>query len=119
MKDTGSRIVFRPVDEFERLRGTTSVVRLDELTYTPEAAGCGWRPIAGPESAAAVRLRGVDAKGYDWVFRKFVEGPSKGTGLWWRNPTRIGSCCEGADFMTLQESYDERSSGRSAGRVPD
>jgi len=37
--DTGSRILFRPVDEFERLRGTNLAwFGLDELTYTQEAA---------------------------------------------------------------------------------
>jgi len=39
IKDTGSRILFRPVDEFERLRGTNLAwFGLDELTYTQEAA---------------------------------------------------------------------------------
>ena len=37
MLDTRSRILFRPVDEFERLRGTNlSWFGLDELTYTQE-----------------------------------------------------------------------------------
>ena len=36
-KDTGSRILFRPVDEFERLRGTNLAwFGLDEMTYTAE-----------------------------------------------------------------------------------
>src|SRR5215471_215529 len=40
MLDTRSRILFRPVDEFERLRGTNLAwFGLDELTYTQEAAG--------------------------------------------------------------------------------
>src|SRR5712691_11592035 len=35
MKDTGSRIYFRSVDDFERLRGTNLAwFGLDELTYT-------------------------------------------------------------------------------------
>ena len=39
MKHTGSRILFRPVDEFERLRGTNLAwFGLDELTYTQQAA---------------------------------------------------------------------------------
>jgi hypothetical protein len=39
MTDTGSRVLCRSVDEFERLRGTNLAwFALDELTYTPEAA---------------------------------------------------------------------------------
>ena len=35
MKDTGSKILFRAVDEFERLRGTNLAwFGIDELTYT-------------------------------------------------------------------------------------
>ena len=75
MKDTGSRIVFRPVDEFERLRGTNLAwFGLDELTYTPEAA---WLRLEGRlRDPKAQRLCGFAVwtpKGYDWVFRKFVE----------------------------------------------
>src|SRR5882724_3740683 len=39
MSDTGSRILFRPLDDFERLRGTNLAwFGLDELTYAPEEA---------------------------------------------------------------------------------
>ena len=45
MTDTGSRILFRPVDEFERLRGTNLAwFGLDELTYTQEEA---WLRLEG------------------------------------------------------------------------
>ena len=65
MKDTGSRILFRPVDEFERLRGTKLAwFGLDELTYTQEGA---WLRLEGrlrdPRADAPVRIRGVDAEG--------------------------------------------------------
>ncbi len=44
MKDTGSRIYFRAVDDFERLRGTNLAwFGLDELTYTTKKRGCGWK----------------------------------------------------------------------------
>src|SRR5258706_15358012 len=49
MKDTGSKILFRPVEEFERLRGTNLAwFGLDELTYTQEES---WLRLEG-------RLRG-------------------------------------------------------------
>src|SRR6266700_5196053 len=45
MKDSGSRILLRAVDEFERLRGTNLAwFGLDELTYTQEGA---WLRLEG------------------------------------------------------------------------
>ena len=45
MKDTSSRIYFRSVDDFERLRGTNLAwFGLDELTYTAEEA---WLRLEG------------------------------------------------------------------------
>ncbi len=39
LKDTRSRILFRPVEDFERLRGTNLAwFGLDEPTYTPQDA---------------------------------------------------------------------------------
>lgn len=74
LKDTGSRILFRPVDEFERLRGTNLAwFGLDELTYTQEAA---WLRLEGRlRDPHAQRLCGFAVwtpKGYDWVYRRFV-----------------------------------------------
>lgn len=67
MKDTGSRIIFRPVDEFERLRGTNlSWFGLDELTYTQEEA---WlRLEARLRDPQATRLCGFAV----WTPRKSV-----------------------------------------------
>ena len=65
MKDTGSRILLRAVDEFERLRGTNLAwFGLDELTYTHgrRVAAAG-RPAARSEGDAALRICGVDAEG--------------------------------------------------------
>ena len=65
MKDTGSRIYFRAVDDFERLRGTNLAwFGLDELTYTAEEA---WLRLEGrlrdPQGGALVRICGMDAEG--------------------------------------------------------
>ena len=112
MKDTGSRIVFRPVDEFERLRGTNLAwFGLDELTYTPEAA---WLRLEGRlRDPKAQRLCGFAVwtpKGYDWEFRKFVEGPSKGYGVVVAQPyeNRFLLARVPDFYDRLQESYDER-----------
>jgi phage terminase large subunit len=74
MKDTGSRIYFRSVDDFERLRGTNLAwFGLDELTYTAEEA---WLRLEGRlRDPKASRLCGFAVwtpKGFDWVHRRFI-----------------------------------------------
>src|SRR5215469_3186505 len=74
MTETQSRIIFRPVDEIERLRGTNLAwFGLDELTYTQEAA---WlRLEARLRDGKASRLCGFGVwtpNGYDWVYHRFV-----------------------------------------------
>src|SRR5215467_3092693 len=74
MLDTQSRILFRPVDEFERLRGTNLAwFGLDELTYTQEES---WLRLEGRlRDPRATRLCGFAVwtpKGYDWVYRRFI-----------------------------------------------
>jgi hypothetical protein len=80
MKDTDSRIIFRPVDDFERLRGTNLAwFGLDELTYSPEQA---WLRLEGRlRDPLATRLCGIAAwtpKGYDWVYQRFIAGHTAG-----------------------------------------
>ncbi len=74
LKDTGSRILFRSVDEFERLRGTNLAwFGIDELTYTQEEA---WMRLEGRlRDPRAGRLCGYAVwtpKGFDWVYRRFI-----------------------------------------------
>jgi Terminase large subunit, T4likevirus-type, N-terminal len=80
MKDSGSRIVFRAVDEFERLRGTNLAwYGLDELTYTQEEA---WLRLEGrlrdPRARLLCGFAVWTPKGYDWVYRRFITDPPKG-----------------------------------------
>src|SRR3954470_24441911 len=112
MLDTQSRILFRPVDEFERLRGTNLAwFGLDELTYTQEES---WLRLEGRlRDPRATRLCGFAVwtpKGYDWVYRKFISDPVSGYGVVLAEPFenrhllgRIG------DFYDrLKESYDDK-----------
>jgi phage terminase large subunit len=75
LKEWGdSKILFRPVEEFERLRGTNLAwFGVDELTYTPEDA---WlRLEARLRDPVATRKCGFAVwtpKGFDWVYYKFV-----------------------------------------------
>ncbi len=65
MQHTGSRILLRAVDEFERLRGTNLAwFGLDELTYTMEGARLRLEGrLRDPQGGAALRICGVDAEG--------------------------------------------------------
>ncbi len=79
MKDSGSRIIFRPVDDFERLRGTNLAwFGLDELTYSPEGA---WLRLEGRlRDPMATRLCGFAVwtpKGHDWVYKRFLASGEK------------------------------------------
>jgi len=80
MTDTGSKILLRAVDEYERLRGTNLAwFGVDELTYTQEGA---WSRLEGRlRDPKASRLCGFAVwtpKGFDWVYRKFIQYPVEG-----------------------------------------
>ncbi|HBY60819.1 MAG TPA: hypothetical protein DEH78_13435 [Solibacterales bacterium] len=74
MLDTGSRILLRSLDAYERLRGTNLAwFAVDELTYCEEEA---WQRLeARLRDPKASWLAGVAAwtpKGRDWVYRRFM-----------------------------------------------
>jgi len=74
LRDTRSRILFRAVEEFERLRGSNLAwFGLDELTYTAEES---WLRLEGRlRDPKATRLCGFSVwtpKGYDWVYERFI-----------------------------------------------
>ena len=80
MNETGSRILFRAVDEFERLRGTNLAwFGIDELTYTQQEV---WTRLeARLRDPGAKRLCGFAVwtpKGFDWVYRRFISEPVDG-----------------------------------------
>ena len=74
----GSEVIFRTMENPERLRGPNLAwFALDELTYTREDA---WTRLLGRlRHPGARRLCGCGVwtpKGYDWVYRRFVEQSS-------------------------------------------
>jgi hypothetical protein len=111
MRDTRSRILFRPVDEFERLRGTNLAwFGLDELTYTQEES---WLRLEGRlRDPRATRLCGFAVwtpKGYDWVYRKFISEPVNGYGAVLAKPFENRHLLDkiGDFYDRLKDSYDE------------
>jgi len=112
MRDTRSRVLFRSMDEFERLRGTNLAwFGLDELTYTPEEA---WVILEGRlRDPRAVRLCGFAAwtpKGYDWVYRRFILEPVEGYEVILAAPYENRYLLEKIPdfYKRLARSYDER-----------
>jgi hypothetical protein len=80
MGDTPSRIIFRALEDFERLRGPNLAwFGVDEMTYTKEEA---WLRLEGRlRDPKAKQLCGFGVwtpKGYDWVYKKFVHNPAEG-----------------------------------------
>jgi hypothetical protein len=110
--DTGSRILFRPVDEFERLRGTNLAwFGLDELTYTQQEA---WLRLEGRlRDPKATRLCGFAVwtpKGFDWVYNKFIVDPVKGYAAIQAKPFENRHLLDKVEdfYDRLKESYDEK-----------
>jgi hypothetical protein len=80
MQETKSKILFRAVEEFERLRGSNLAwFGLDELTYTSEEA---WLRLEGRlRDPEATRLTGFAVwtpKGFDWVYDRFIANQVEG-----------------------------------------
>jgi hypothetical protein len=111
MKDTGSRILLRAVDEFERLRGTNLAwFGLDELTYTLEGA---WLRLEGrlrdPKATRRCGFAVWTPKGFDWVYRKFISHQVEGYEAIHAKPFENRFLLERVpDFYErLRGSYDE------------
>ncbi len=80
LKYAKSKIAFRSVEDFERLRGTNLAwFGIDELSYAPEQA---WLRLEGRlRDPKAKRLCGFAVwtpKGFDWVYERFVANPIPG-----------------------------------------
>ena len=111
LKETGARILLRAIDEFERLRGTNLAwFGLDELSYAQEEA---WLRLEGRlRDPKAARLAGFAVwtpKGFDWVYRKFIQSPAPGYEAVIAKPYENRFLLEQVpDFYErLKESYDE------------
>src|SRR5579885_3380512 len=112
MRDTGSRILLRPVEEFERLRGSNLAwFGLDELTYTSEEA---WLRLEGRlRDPKASRLCGFAVwtpKGFDWVYERFIAEPVEGYETVVATPFENRFLLDKVpDFYDrLADSYDQR-----------
>jgi len=111
-KETGSRVLFRPVEEFERLRGTNLAwFGVDELTYTHESA---WLRLQGrlrdPKANHKCGFAVWTPKGFDWVYRRFIAEPPADHGVVRAQPfeNRHLSGDSGDFYERLKSSYDQK-----------
>ena len=112
MGETRSKILFRAVEEFERLRGSNLAwFGLDELTYTAEEA---WLRLEGRlRDPKASRLCGFAVwtpKGYDWVYERFVASRVEGYEVVTGQPFENRHLLERVPdyYQRLCSSYDAR-----------
>jgi hypothetical protein len=111
-RGTRSRILFRAVEEFERLRGSNLAwFGVDELTYVPEEA---WLRLEGRlRDPRARRLCGFGVwtpKGFDWVHERFIANPVRGYETIVARPFENRFLLERIPdyYERLRSSYDER-----------
>ena len=111
-KETRSKVLFRAVEEFERLRGSNLAwFGLDELTYTSQDA---WLRLEGRlRDPKATRLCGFAVwtpKGYDWVYERFIakkiEGYETITAQPFENKFLLDKIPD--YYVRLKSSYDAR-----------
>ena len=112
LRETRSKILFRAVEEFERLRGSNLAwFGLDELTYTAEEA---WLRLEGRlRDPKASRLCGFAVwtpKGYDWVYERFIASPVAGYETVIAKPFENRHLLDRIPdyYERLQSSYDGR-----------
>ncbi len=111
LKDTQSRVLLRSLDEYERLRGTNLAwFGVDELTYCVEEA---WTRLEGRlRDPKASRLCGFAVwtpKGYDWVWRKWIQNRPEGYDCIQAQPFENRHLLEAIPnfYESLKQSYDE------------
>lgn len=109
--ETQSRILLRSLDDYERLRGTNLAwFGVDELTYVPEEA---WLRLEGrlrdPKATRHCGFAVWTPKGYDWVYRRFIENKTPGYEVVMAQPYENKFLLrEVPDFYErLKNSYDE------------
>jgi hypothetical protein len=112
LRGVQSKILFRAVEDFERLRGSNLAwFGVDELTYTSKEA---WVRLEGrlrdPEAKRLCGFAVWTPKGYDWVYERFIENPIPGYDTVMARPFEneflLGQIPD--YYERLKNSYDER-----------
>jgi hypothetical protein len=109
--DTKSKILFRSMEEYDRLRGTNLAwFGLDELTYTHEEA---WTRLEArlrdPKASELCGFAVWTPQGYDWVYRRFIDKPRNGYDVILAAPFENKYILDAVPdyYERLRTSYDE------------
>ncbi len=80
MRDSGSKILFRSLEDFERLRGTNLAwFGIDELTYTSEEVWLRLESrLRDPKASNLCGFAVWTPKGFDWVYKRFIRNRVQG-----------------------------------------
>ena len=112
LTDCGSKILLRPVEEYERLRGTNLAwFCIDELTYSVEEV---WTRLeARLRDPKAKQLCGFAAwtpRGFDWVYERFIVNPVEGYDVFLAKPFENSHLLDEVPdyYERLKRSYDEK-----------
>lgn len=110
--EIGSRMLFRAVEEFERLRGSNLAwFGVDELTYTSQEA---WLRLEGrlrdPKATELCGFAVWTPKGYDWVYERFITARVEGYDTIVAKPFENRFLLEQIPdyYERLKHSYDAR-----------
>jgi hypothetical protein len=109
LKDSGSQIIFRAVEEFERLRGTNLAwFGLDECALCPEEAFQMLQArLRNPQANHLCGYAVTTPKGFDWFWRYFVKNEDPQYELVMANPGE-NKYLPPDFYKTLGNTYDER-----------
>lgn len=107
LQDCKSRILFRSLDAYERLRGTNLAwFGVDELTYVNASA---WDRLEGrlrdPHATELCGFAAWTARGFDWVYDKFIARPGEDTVAIIAQPFENKALA--TYYETLKSSYSE------------
>ncbi|MBM3787765.1 MAG: hypothetical protein FJW30_25710 [Acidobacteria bacterium] len=112
LTEAGSKILFRSLDDYERLRGTNLAwFGIDELTYCqPDAWLRLEARLRDPKATELCGFAVWTPKGFDWVYRRFVSEKIDGYGVVLAKPHENRHLLDQVpDFYErLKASYDDR-----------
>lgn len=110
--ETGSTILFRSLDDHERLRGTNLAwFGIDELTYTSEEAWLRLEArLRDPQAETLMGFGAGTPRGFDWVYQRFRAKPIRGYSLIEAIPYENEHLLAQVPdyYERLKDSYDER-----------
>jgi hypothetical protein len=110
IEDTGSEIIFRSLDDYERLRGPNLAwFGVDELTYCkPEAWSRLEARLRHPQAHRLCGFAAWTPKGFDAVYDKFIGQPNPEYWAVLASPRENHYTDRTGLYDRLAESYDEK-----------